>query len=287
MIKRRTLTAGVDMEKIDVDLKGVPRTLLLPLLGRAIFSNKPYSPIHDARAIQLTKKLNFDFNSLSQSVGSMTLYWVARAYHFDRAIKQYLKKNPTATIVNLGAGLETAFYRVDNRQLDWIDLDLPDVINLRKKLLPPSDRVHNIAKSLFDFTWMEDIKKFNDKFFFFAGGVFMYFPELEVRSLFIEMAKRFQKSQLVFDVISHRNLKTSNKMLSKAQMDSELKWALDDAKDLEKWSSNIKVVSQMSYFEKINTRLDFPLSLQFRMLFYEWWDKRGIVRVKFVKQNKL
>lgn len=90
---------------------------------------------------------------------------MARAYHFDKAIKEYLSKNPKVIIVNLGAGLKTAFYRVDNGTLKWVDLGLPEVISLREKLLPLTDPNPNIAKSILDYTWMDDIKKLGNEFF--------------------------------------------------------------------------------------------------------------------------
>lgn len=128
-------------QKSDVQLTGVPQTLLLPLLSRARFSQESYSPIQDPLAIQLVESINYNFSELEKHLGNSTLFFLARAYHFDQAIKNYLKKNPNGKIVNLGAGLETAFSRVDNQKLTWIDLDLPEVIELRKNLLPESNRV--------------------------------------------------------------------------------------------------------------------------------------------------
>jgi len=119
-------------EKIKIDLSGVPQTLLLPLLGRAQFSKKSYSPIQDDKAIELVNSLDFDFAKLLKTIGHFTgAWWIARAWHFDQAAKAYLNLYPNATIVNLGAGLDTTFYRIDNKKLTWVDIDLPEVISLR------------------------------------------------------------------------------------------------------------------------------------------------------------
>jgi O-methyltransferase involved in polyketide biosynthesis len=181
-------------DKINVDLKKVPQTLLMPLYGRAKMSEQKYSPIHDKRAIKLVNSLDYNFSELAQRVGPATLFWVARAYQFDEAIKDYLRLYSDAVIVNLGAGLETAFYRVDNGTLTWVDLDLPEVINLRRELLPPPDRVHYIAKSILDYSWIDEVKTLGTHFLFFAGGLFMYFSEEQVKSFFLEMANQFPNS---------------------------------------------------------------------------------------------
>lgn len=269
------------MKKIEIDLKGVPQTLLLPLLGRAFFSDKPYSPLHDERAVQLVQTLDYDFDQLSKQVGATTLFWIARAYHFDQAIRAFLQQHPKAVIVSLGAGLETAFYRVDNGQLTWVDLDLPEVIELRKKLFSPSDRVHYVAKSILDFSWMEDVKKFGNEFFFFAGGLFMYFTEKEVKDLFLAMADSFAGAELIFDSISKKGLEYANIMLQKSAMkDAVLKWGLDDALTLQNWSPKVKLLAKVPYFKNIKNKFKFPLLLRCKMYFYDFVNKSGIIHLK-------
>ncbi|VVC77147.1 hypothetical protein AQUSIP_24740 [Aquicella siphonis] len=268
--------------KIKVNLKGVPQTLLLPLLGRALFSQEPYSPIHDERAVQLVNRLDYDFTQLNEQIGQSTLFWMARAYQFDEAIKQYLQRHPRAVIVNLGAGLETAFYRVDNGTLTWIDLDLPEVMELRRTLLPPPDREYYLEKSILDFSWMNEVRQYGDNIFFFAGGFFMYFTETQVRSVLTAMAAMFSKSELVFDTISIRGLKYANQMLEKANMTNALlQWGLDNANDLEKWSDQIQVLYQIPYFKKLKTRLSFPVFLRMKMWVYDLFNSGGIVHIRF------
>lgn len=271
-----------EFKKSDIQLTGVPQTLLMPLLGRAIFSKKPYSPMKDPFAIQLVESLNYDFNVLENKLGNTTLYFMARAYHFDLAIKNYLQKHLNGKIVNLGAGLETAFYRVDNQSMTWIDLDLPEVILLREKLLPQSNRIHSIAKSILDYSWMDDIKKWGNEFFFFAGGLLIYFKEEEVKALLNEMANRFPKSEFFFDTISAKGMYYANKMLAQSNMaDALMKWSLDDAALLEHWSSHIKIINQKKYFHDIKFMEGFPLSLRVRMFFYDLMSNPHIIHLKF------
>lgn len=272
------------VEKLDIKLEGVPQTLLLPLLGRAMFSKKSFSPLHDPLAVELLDKINCDFTAMTKRFGDIALIWMARAYHFDTAIKHYLKTHPKGTIVNLGAGLETAFYRINNRQVTWIDLDLPEVISLRERLLPQSKQVVSIAKSIMDYSWMDDIKKYNDEFFFVAGGLFMYFPEAQVKALFLEMSQQFPNSELIFDTMSKKGLHYANKALSEVKMvGAVMHWGIDDIRQIEAWSGAIKVVSEHPYFKGIQCEKGFPLRLRFKMFLYDWGDKSAVAHLRFGK----
>jgi O-methyltransferase involved in polyketide biosynthesis len=268
-------------KKVSINLEGVSRTLLLPLLGRAKFSQEPYSPIHDERAVKLVNSLDYDFDHLQKQAGKLTLFWMARAYHFDNKIKEYLKNHPRAVIVNLGAGLETNFYRIDNGQLTWVDLDLPEVIELREKLLPPPPRVHYIAQSILDYSWIEDIKRYGADIFLLGAGFFMYFNETQVKSILIEMANHFSQAELVFDIISSKALNHANKFLKNADMNVSSKWGLNDGKSLEEWSPKIKFISQQSYFKDIK-RYTFPLMWQIRIILGNLFYKHTIIHLKFL-----
>lgn len=270
-------------EKINVDLKGVPQTLLLPLLGRAKCSRLTYSPIRDERAIKLLQSINYDFDTLAKQVGNQAIMWsMARAYHFDEAIKNYLKAHPYATIVNLGAGLETAFYRVDNGLLNWVDLDMPEVIALREKLLPPPARVRYLSKSVLDYSWMDDVKEFGTDVFFFAGGFFMYFTQQQVKSLFLHMANYFPNSEVIFDNVSFKALKRSNKMLKRAQMSgAALQWGVNDSKALEAWTPKIKIRQQTGYFNRLKNQMNLPWRWRFRMFYFDLFHRCGIIHMKF------
>jgi O-methyltransferase involved in polyketide biosynthesis len=49
----------------------------------------------------------------------------------------------------------TRFDRVDNGQVNWYGLDLPEVIGLRKELLEETLRSHFMGCSVLDFSWMD------------------------------------------------------------------------------------------------------------------------------------
>jgi hypothetical protein len=57
---------------------------------------------------------------------------------------EFIEKHPEATIVNIGCGLDTTFSRIDNGKIQFYELDLPDVIALRKNLRFEHDLRHEL-----------------------------------------------------------------------------------------------------------------------------------------------
>ena len=177
-------------------LEKVQETLLIPLWGRAKISKEPNPILYDEKAVEIVEKLEYDFSRINKRFGMFdAFFWSCRAKILDDEIRLFLTEHPRAVIVNLGTGLETAFHRVDNGQLRWYDLDLPEVIEIRRKLIPETDRSKCIARSLFDFQWFEEIEE-GDGLLLISGGVFAYFPEKDVKGFFLAAADRFPGAEI-------------------------------------------------------------------------------------------
>ncbi|OGT45859.1 MAG: hypothetical protein A3E83_00585 [Gammaproteobacteria bacterium RIFCSPHIGHO2_12_FULL_41_20] len=269
-----------------LDLSGVSKTLLLPLFGRALLSQKAHMPIYDQHAVELINKLDYSFDEFKEYIDErVSIWWLARAYHFDRAIKGFLRYYPKATIVNLGAGLDTTFYRVDNSKLTWIDLDLPEVMTLRKKLLPPSQRVYHIAQSVFDGRWVEEVRFFGGQLFFIAGGLLSYYPEEQVKKLLLQLAEYFPGAEFIFDSIHTKGIEHANAMLAYVNIpNAKCQWGLDDVNQLINWSSKIQLMSAIPYFKNIKIKYKFPLLLRFQMIKYDFSHKHGIIHIRFARR---
>jgi len=112
--------------KVRIKLTSISETLLFPLWARAEISRDHPSLFCDAKAVELVEKIDYDFSTLTAiPFEGNLLPPVARARHFDDRIKAYVTVHPRASVVNIGAGLDTTFYRVDNGAIQWYDLDLP------------------------------------------------------------------------------------------------------------------------------------------------------------------
>ncbi|HEX2286562.1 MAG TPA: class I SAM-dependent methyltransferase [Mycobacterium sp.] len=181
-------------------LSGVSETALLTLQVRATEARRPDSIIDDPMAIQLADSIDYDFAKF----GFTRRQDIAlRALAFDRQARRYLADHPTATVVALAEGLQTSFYRLDaagvGHQFRWLTVDLPPMIELRRKLLPASERIQTCAQSALDFSWMDRVDA-KDGVFITAEGLLMYLQPDEALGLIAECAKRFPGGQMIFDL---------------------------------------------------------------------------------------
>jgi len=104
-------------------------------------------------------------------------------------------------VVNLGGGLDTQFYRVDNGRVLWFEIDLPESIGVRREFFEETARHRMLACSALDFRWMEEIEG-RSPVMFVAAGLLPYLPPDEVKRLVATLATRFPGSEMVFDTVS-------------------------------------------------------------------------------------
>lgn len=251
-------------EKISVDLGNVQKTLLLPLWGRAMETRKPKPLLVDKTAVEILEKVDYDFSTIADGISPLSqAAWILRSRHVDNTILAFLAKYPDGTIVNIGCGLDTTFDRVDNGTLQWYDLDLPDVIELRRKFIPESKRRTYIASSFLDPDWLKKIKV-DGNVLFVAAGVFYYFTEAEIRAFFSRLADVFPGCEVLFDACSSFGVKTANKLVIKRgglDEKSYLTWGLEKAEDLTTWDPRIMVIDTHYYFRENRKILPFNIWL--------------------------
>ncbi|MGO9481959.1 MAG: class I SAM-dependent methyltransferase [Candidatus Kryptoniota bacterium] len=256
------------MQKInEIRLGSVQETLFLPLWGRAVETQKKKPLLIDNMAVSIINSIPYDFTLISKNInGVVRAGWIARSIFFDKKIKAFIDAYPEATVVNIGCGLDTTFVRVDNGQIQWIDLDLPDTIDLRKKYISESDRRHFLPKSVFDQSWYERIEK-KDKVMLLIGGVLCYFSESEVKRLFNDFHAFIPGVELVFDYLSSFGVKVSNKkIIENGGMDKSayLRWSIDNILEIERWDSNIEILTYMPLYKE--HKKNFPVLKRFGMI---------------------
>jgi len=233
-----------------VELSPLEETLVLPLWHRAQISKAYPSLLNDPKAIELVDHLQYDFSAFEQRFTVWNSLWfAARARQFDDKLRTYIGTHPRTSVVNLGAGLDTAFYRVDNGLIEWYDLDLPNVIALRKQLLPETDRISYIAKSLFDMSWWTDIDHTDNGLFILASGVLVWFEEAQVRYFLSSLADVLPGAELVFDANSKAGASAINRSLKDVDMtDVVVTWELEDARIITGWDGRLNLIEQIPLF---------------------------------------
>ena len=182
--------------------------------------------------------------SLMQRFGALEVAMRQNDLAFE--VCAYLKTHPCAAVVNLGCGLDNTGRACDNGRCKIYNLDFPDVITVRKELLPAGEREQNIPCNLNDTAWFSEIDASGGAVFF-ASGVFYYFLTEQVRELVRGMADAFHGGVLVFDATNRMAVKMIAKTwLRTAKIkDVGAYFAVSDAeRELSPWDSRLQVSSK-------------------------------------------
>lgn len=184
---------------MNITLGDVETTALIPVAIKANETLRKNPRIRDEVAVEIINTLGIDTEPFDKFMSHEGV--IARTVMLDRMVKDFIAKNPSAVIVNIGAGFDNRFSRVDNGSISWFDLDLPDSIELRKKVFSAHERVSMISGSVFEESWCKAVKeaveKTNSKVLFIAEGVFMYFTLEEIKKLLSVLKTNFPHATLI------------------------------------------------------------------------------------------
>jgi O-methyltransferase involved in polyketide biosynthesis len=249
-------------EKIKIELGPVQETMFVPLYARAVEARKKDPALVDKMAAEIIDSVDYDLSRLEKQVPRLShVSMVMRALYIDGIIREFLKAHKKAVIVNIGCGMDTTFERVDNGQLRWFDLDLPDTMELRKKFMKESDRRRFITSSFLEPAWLELLKP-DDGIFFISAGVFRYFTGEEVRGFLDRIALKFPGGEMMFDASSPRGLEAMKSMAMQKEVEL-MKWGIE-AKDMQAFLGDRIKILEMDAFQK---KHGIKLSMFEKMMF--------------------
>ncbi|AOW93984.1 methyltransferase [Rhodococcus sp. WMMA185] len=177
-------------------LGGVSATMMWTLRNRAVEASRLDGMLDDPLSVQLYETIDHPYENFGRADQSHAL----RARAFDVELRLFLAAHPGATVVALGEGLQTTYWRIGDPDVQWLSVDLPEVVALREQLLPPEPNVTTLAMSALDRSWMDHVNP-DRGVFVTAEGLLMYLPAEESMGLIIDCARRFPGGRLMFDSI--------------------------------------------------------------------------------------
>src|SRR5689334_14911622 len=188
------------IHKTQIHLTQVQETLLITLCGKAIDQRSKNPILHDAKADEMVRRIDYDFTKLN-SWGNDNLI-VVRAKQYDDWIQEFIQGNPSCVVLNLGCGLDTRITRINPPStVSWFDVDFPDVIQLRKNFYTESAGYRMIEASITDTTWLNEIPT-GQPVLIVAEGVLEYLTGEEAKNLLNRMTNRFSHGKIAFDVMN-------------------------------------------------------------------------------------
>ena len=167
---------------------------------------------------------------------------------FDSITNQFISTHPGCTVINLACGFDTRFWRIDNEKCKYIELDLPEIIELKRELLKDHLAYEFIDCSVLDSAWIDKVtSNGNSNFLLLAEGLFMYLPKQDVIRLLQAISRRFTHSQLVLDMApekyTHGLWKKMINLESKAWgLDVSIVSGITNPREIESYGPGLKVI---------------------------------------------
>ena len=214
-----------------VELRGVEETLMIPLWARALATHRG-GLIDDPAAVELVERLGYDFESKLGHARAMMPMLEVRAGRFDRAVREFVDWHPDGVVVELGCGLDTRWERCGGGRVDWFDLDLPAVIELRRRYFEGGARRRMLAASLQDTAWHDRVGPRERPFLFVAEAVLYYLEPDDVARFIRSVSAGFPASSIVFDTVGTRVMSRQAGHPMMRHYDARFRWAVDDLESL-------------------------------------------------------
>lgn len=234
-------------------------TMLCMLYLRASESQLAHPILGDHFAVQDVARIDYDFRRIHRRVfPAVNQFGVAlRGAQFDAWITDYLNSYPDAVVLHLGCGLHSRPFRLAVPEgVRWFDVDLPQVIALRRQLYSESETYRMIGSSVTDLDWL-DVLPTGGPVLVIAEGVLMYLMPADITELLHRLIDRFDTGELLADLLSQWGPR-----LSRILKFGIVKWGTRDGSEITRWDARLRLIEDspaIAGFDKI------PLTQQRRM----------------------
>lgn len=253
-------------------ISNVSSTMLITLYARARESASRDPIINDSKAVEMIeiirKEIAGSKNPIHKKIlknkynPKLAVTLALRSRRFDRYVSDFLDRYPAGTIINLGCGLDTRFYRTDNGRMLWFDIDFPEVIELRKRFLKENSRHSFIGDSILSREWFEKVKT-GGPYLILAEGVFMYLTEPDVKELLNNICINLGVSDIVCEITNRYWVKKMKSPYLQWKFKRQLgmtgsavfTFGIPDSRYFERWSRNYHFLDEWTYFDDRERKL--------------------------------
>ena len=239
----------------------VAETLLIPLYMRAKESKRGENAIlKDGYAEKLISEIDYDYSKFAGASLSAN-GCIIRGWYFDNAVRRFIDSHEHPVVVNVGCGLDTRAQRIGSTKAVFYELDLPEVIELRRQFIPETGNDRYLAESLVEKGWVEQLRRSHPdgRFIFVVEGVLMFLREEEVKGFVKTIADNFAGGELWFDLCGTMFMKKNLKPDSLNSSEAQIRFGLNDAKAVESWTPGVELMEQEVYMHFFRRRWGFFL----------------------------
>jgi len=253
--------------KQSIQLGQVQESLLVPLYARACDSLKKRPILKDLKAAEMVESIDWDFKRFKQA--ERMVGCILRTASFDEYVKGFLNRHPQGTVVEIGAGLNTRFERLDNGSVHWFDLDLPDCVEMRRRFFADTERRATLAASILDSSWIAAVRQSPGPYCFVAEAVFIYLTEPEVKAALAQIAANFPGATIAFDTATRKVIDRGNKDHARRNLGARFAWACEAPGEIERWKIGLRLVESHPIADlpaSLRPRISLPTRATLRVL---------------------
>lgn len=161
---------------------------------------------------------------------------------FDEWVKAFLGRHPAGTIIEIGAGLNTRFERLDNGVSKWFEIDLPDAMQVRQAFFHDHERRKLIAASIVDDAWIAAARAAPAPHFIVIEAVLMYLDEVVVKEAVARIARSFPGAHVALDLAGTWMIENQLRQRAIRNIRARFHWSCDEPRDIERWGFGLALL---------------------------------------------
>lgn len=222
----------------------IQETALIPLAIKASETARPNARIKDLKAKEIIDSLGVDVSKFDPFLSYEGV--VARTILYREQLKELLNKYPDAVCINLGCGFDDKFSQVDNGSVRWFDVDLPDQIDVRRKVYEDRERCVMLEGNALNGDWTRSIPK-ADMVIVVMEGVLEYFSKEQVKTCLNMLCDSFPHGYPLAELHSPFLEKNSKHHDAVKNTNATFGWGTKSGREYLELEPRMTLVSETSY----------------------------------------
>ncbi|MFF7891601.1 class I SAM-dependent methyltransferase [Streptomyces sp. NPDC007907] len=231
-----------------IRLTGVHETLLATLQARALDNRQPEPVLGDAMAEELLRRIDCDLSHIRTATKDVRIV-TFRARKLDEWTREFLVTHPDAVVLHLACGLDSRAFRLDPPHgVEWIDVDVPDVIELRSRLYPERDGYRMIGASVTTEEWLNSVHK-DRPALVIAEGLTPYLQDSDGVEMLRRLTRHLHKGAVMFDAVLPWTLRFAKYLQLLRATGATFGWGIGDPRSLERQVTGMRFQEQWSLLD--------------------------------------
>ena len=233
---------------MQLQIGDIQETALVTLAIRASETDRPNARIKDYNAKEIIEKLGVDVKNYDPFMSHEGV--VARTIMYKNQLDELIQKYPDALCINLGCGFDDKFAQVDNGRIIWYDVDLPDILDVRRKIYQDRERCVMKEGNALESEWTKDLPERNMTIVVMEG-VLEYFTKEQVQTCLHMLCDSFKHGFLLAELHHPFLSKNSKHHDAIKHTNATFQWGTKSGEEYIELEPRLSLLSEHSYHEEM------------------------------------